>query len=431
MPEEGPNSKSTIDDLKEALKKAVGEERDDIFVKMGDEYMKMDKYTQAEICFTQAREAGGASPRILAKYSELLNKTGRSKKALELLQEAKSEAKDARETALITMWEAHAYWRTGNYNEGRKGGEVSINLIEAIPEKDLELEVALGNAYNVSGLCLWEMSRNFEALKKFNKALEIFERIDDPKKVAMVKTNVGLVNYQVGNFEEALTAYMEGIEVEKGVGGTFSTSSIINNIGLIKLVQGDLDDAEDHFQKANKLAASNGFKYGVHLAELNLMDLNIVRGDMIKAKRWGDRALRGFLDLGEEVRVAWVKCGLAVIAIEKGHPDDATSYARQALVVAEKFKSRETEAVAQRVLGLAAMAREDLSGAEQRLKRSMEIFKGIGFTYETGRALVEMAILYKAKDDMSDAERFAKEARVVLTRIGSKLELDRLKAILD
>jgi tetratricopeptide (TPR) repeat protein len=430
MPEDQSRSLNRIEELKEALKKAVGKERAGIFIEMGNQYVLMDKFTKAEVCFTQAREAGGDSLTLLNKYSELLNKTGRSKMALELLEEAKERAKDPKDKALITMWEAHAYWRTGNYDEGRKGGEISSKILEGIKDRDEELEVSLADSYNVSGLCLWEMSRNYEALKKFNKALEIFEGLKDLKKVAMVKVNVGLVNYQVGNFEEALAAYTEGIEAEKKAGGAFSTASIMNNIGLIRLVQGDLDDAEDQFQKANKIAASIGYRFGIHLAELNLMDLNVQRGDMIKAKRWGDRALKGFLDLGEEVRVAWVKCGLAQIAIESGHPDDATNYAKQALTVAEKFKSRETEAIAQRILGLAALARKDLSGAEQRLKRSLEIFKAIDFAFETGRALVEMAILHKAKDDMSDAERFAKEAREVLTRIGAKLELERLEAAL-
>ena len=427
MPEP-PSSLGEIDALMTALKSASGKDKAKIYEKMGDIYAKAEKYQKAEILYKQALDSGGEGLPLIRKYSEMLVNTGQTGKSLQFIETALQGVTDRTQKALLILRKAYLKWQTGEFEEARKCAELALEIIEKERLKDPSLSDSFADANNILGLCYWELSRYDRALEKFDIAATTFGSLKDFKGVAKVKNNTGLVLWQSGLFDEALTAYKEAVEADQRDGGWSMFGHAQNNIAIILIERGDLDGAEKSIQIANKSFASQGYLRGTHMVELNFMDLNIERGDLVKATFWAERGLKGFSNMKDESRIAYAKYGMARIFCAKGDLKTAERYAMEAVKGAGRTKARESEGQAMRALAEIEAKKGDLAYAETLLRRSLDIFRSVNCVFEIGKSLKELALMLHQKGQKEDAQKAAVEARTILTKVGAKVELERLEA---
>jgi len=426
MPEE-PNLLGEIDSLMSSLKNATGKEKAQLYEKMGDVYAKAEKITKAEILFKQALDAGGEGLPLMRKYMEMLVKTGQMSKSIQFLEGALKGVTDMTQRSLLIVRKAHLKWHMGEFEEGRKSAELALEILEKERLKDTSLMEPYADANNILGLCLWELARYDNALEKFDISSKTYESLKDFNGVAKVKNNTGLVLWQSGHFDEALKAYAEAITADEKNGGWSMFGHAQNNIAIILMERGDLDGAEGCIQISNKTFASQGFQRGIHMVELNFMDLNLERGDFVKATFWAERGLKGFMNMKDESRIAYAKYGMARIFCAKGDIKTAERYAMEAVKGAGRAKARETEGLALRALSEVEVKKGDMPYAETLMRRSLDIFRSVSFVFEIGRGLKELALLLHQKGQKEEAEKAAAEARTILSKIGAKLELERLE----
>ena len=297
MPGDPTKMLAEIEALKESLKGASGKEKARLFEKMGDVYADAEKVNKAEICYKQAMEAGATGTTITRKYAEALTFTGQTIKATQVLDAALANTTERLDKALLYIQRAKLKINVAEYEEGRKSGELAIEILEKDYSKGRALMDAYADANNIAGLCLWELGRCEQALKRLDTSAKTYASFNDDKGVGKARANKGLVLYQLGRFDEAMELYEEAIKLDEKTGGTFNRGHCQNNLGLIRLAQGDLDEAERCFQDGNKSYSKHGYTRGLHMTELNLMDLYIEKGDMIRASMWAERALKGFQGL--------------------------------------------------------------------------------------------------------------------------------------
>jgi|GEM_PF-3520497 len=426
MPDE-PNLLGEIDTLMTSLKTASGKEKALLYEKMGDVYAKAEKFRKAEILYKQALDGGGEGLPLMRKYIDTLVKTGQTAKSIQFIEGALQGVTDMVQRALLIVRKAHLKWHTGEFDDGRRCAELALEILEKERLKDPALMEPYADANNILGLCLWELARYDRALEKFDISAKTYDSLKDFKGLAKVKNNTGLVLWQWGHYDDALNAYAEAINADEKDGGWSMFGHAQNNIAIILMERGDLDGAESCIQIANKTFAAQGFERGIHMVELNFMDLNLERGDITKATFWAERGLKGFTNMKDESRVAYAKCGFARIYCAKGDLKTAEKYAMEAVKAAGRAKARETEGLALRALSEIEVKKGDLAYAETLLRRSLDIFRSVNFVYELGRALKELALFLNTKGEKEESQKAATEARTVLSKIGAKLELERLE----
>lgn len=133
---------------------------------------------------------------------------------------------------------------------------VYIRLISLCEEIDEKGEQTAG-AYNNIGVVYYNLSEYDDALKYYGKALEIRKKVLGAKHpdTANSYNNIGIVYYDLGKYKDALKYYKDALKIQEKVLGEEhpDTATSYNNIGSADCKLGKYDKALDNFTKALKI----------------------------------------------------------------------------------------------------------------------------------------------------------------------------------
>tara|TARA_Y100000590_G_scaffold465617_1_gene638402 strand:+ start:988 stop:2553 length:1566 start_codon:yes stop_codon:yes gene_type:complete len=161
--------------------------------------------------------------------------------------------------------EAVNIFKSGNLP---KAEEISRSLIKSNPK--------VAFLYNLIGLILSQSGKTDEAIKYYEKGLEI-----DPK-FAMIYNNLGLIFYNKGpnNYKKAEDYYKKSIETNKDIPEPHT------NLGNLYSTLGKINEAISNHKKAIKL--NPNFQY----AYLNLSNILVSIGDFKEAKKYLNEVIK-------------------------------------------------------------------------------------------------------------------------------------------
>ncbi|MDQ5825029.1 MAG: tetratricopeptide repeat protein [Chloroflexota bacterium] len=118
---------------------------------------------------------------------------------------------------------------------------------------------ALGNL----GLVAWNLEDYEQAYALNKESLEILRELGDKHGMARSLTGVGAIAYSQGNHAEAKAAYTEALHLFEEFGDRQSVAMMQNNLGEIALAQSSLSEATAYFKDAMLLLKEIGNKAGV------------------------------------------------------------------------------------------------------------------------------------------------------------------------
>ena len=90
------------------------------------------------------------------------------------------------------------------------------------------------------------------------KALGIYEDLEDRRGMAINYGNLGSVHRELGQFEEAATLHRKKIEIDEDMGNRPELAIGLYNLGTVLKDQGDWAGAADHFRRSLALAEELG-----------------------------------------------------------------------------------------------------------------------------------------------------------------------------
>jgi tetratricopeptide (TPR) repeat protein len=411
---------TTLEDCKGALLKAKAEEKATIYEKMGDAYKALDKGSKALMCYQEAYDTGNEHIDFIEKYIHQLGDSGRTGEALGLLDKVLSKADDEPTRSRLLSLKAYVLRLMGKFEEGKKQGEIALRLVADLDRKDPGVMMARAEAHNIIGLCLWRLVRYEQAIPMFESAVEEYKEIDKGDGLSQAVNNIGIMHFLLGDLDTALDYYERSVSIK-------DRSPYYNNIGLIRMIRGDYGLAKDCFKTCIKKGQAEGYKIVVHMAQMNLGDMYLEMGNMVKAKTWISMAHSGFLEMDENPAFAYVLYVISRIAINEGDLKKAKEMTMRAMEIAAKNRSKDTEAMVLLTLALIARAEGDHLNAKLHLVNSLKMFKKMALLQNIGKVYMELAITNKALGNDEDAKACAEEARNILERLGSRPMLEQLE----
>lgn len=108
----------------------------------------------------------------------------------------------------------------------------------------------------------------------------------------------------------------------------------------------------------------------------------------------------------------------------------AKRYASQLEALATRDNHRPYLAVAHRAWGVACRLEGLYDEAEARLTGSLELFAELGFRWQLGRTLIEMAELHLARSDQAAAREFLTQALTEFEAMNARPDVARAQAAL-
>ena len=195
-------------------------------------------------------------------------------------------------------------------------------------------------------------------------------------------------------------------------------------VGEIRLRIGDLDGAAEAFDRA--------YEYG-HDAQPGMSLLQLARGEIDEATRSVARALAAAASTdGPADRTTRARLLPAQIDIALAAHDLATAGAAvvELEVIATDFQRPLFEAGALTARGELLLGEDRPSEASPILGRSWRLWQDTDLPYESARARLHYAEALAAEGDEAAARRDLRAARAVFERLGAKLDLARVDALL-
>lgn len=176
----------------------------------------------------------------------------------------------------------------------------SRNTYEELYSLSTELhnEIGIARALNGSGLIYLGRELYEEALKEFEKALEINRKIGDQRNIATNLFNIGICYQELGKWQEAFNSYKESYKIsDRNNLATYALMDM-NRIGMLFIEKNQLDSAEYYLLKVYE-SKPNQWEKSYNLS--GLTELEIKKGNYNKAIEYG---LKSF-QIAENIGAKW------------------------------------------------------------------------------------------------------------------------------
>jgi tetratricopeptide (TPR) repeat protein len=239
-----------------------------------------------------------------------------------------------------------------------------------------------------------------------------------------------------GDYDRALAVLQEGLALAEKVGDANYTPRYLNSLGWLYIECGDLAQALDLNQRAAEGARQRRDDESIANAELNLADIQRLRGDLPSARDLLDGVLRRVKDPATSEWMRWrysmhLFASLADLRLGQGDPVAAREAADQCLELAVRTNSRKYLVAGWRARGDIAVARRQWDEARTGLQQALGVAQQIGAPSQLVMTHCTLGRLHTATKAPGDARRAYHAARTVLDRILSDLRHPGLRASLE
>jgi serine phosphatase RsbU (regulator of sigma subunit)/tetratricopeptide (TPR) repeat protein len=321
------------------------------------------------------------------------------------------------------------YSNTGNYPSALEQFQASLKIAEKIkdPQETAYCLLYIGNLYMYQ-------SNYPRALDFLQKSVKIFEEINETRPSFLIKkglemcyNDIGAIHAENGNFGQAIRYFNKALEVEELLGNQLVIAGCINNIGNVYYMQGDYPMAVEYYTKSLKIAEELKDKSSMSERYNNLGVVLTEMHQYPEAISYYEKSLAIDRELCDQKGVALVLGNISLLKIYLKQYPEAIRYALQSADIAKKIGSLDEEKCAYEYLATAYDSLKDYRKTSEYLKL-FKIMNDSIFNIESARQVKEMEALYQTEKNQKEIELLNKEKELQQVEI-SRQEMQKYSFI--
>ena len=264
------------------------------------------------------------------------------------------------------------------------------------------------------------------AIEYFQRALEIQGKLN----LNRLNTLIRLANLyrRLSNWNEAEILYLECLKIETESGDRAGMATFWGVLGDIARNRGDYDKAEALDNQSLAVRTELGDRAGMATYWGSLGDIARNRGDYDKAEALYNQSLAVQTELGDRAGMATSWGVLGDIARSRGDYDQAEALYNQSLAVRTELGDQAGMATSWGCLGETELGRGNLDAAETWLKKALAVMEDLQMTWHIAETNWDLAQLYRAKGDESQAQQYYSTAHQLFTKLGAKGDLAKIES---
>jgi tetratricopeptide (TPR) repeat protein len=355
----------------------------------GEALAIVSEYEDARRAFAFARKQVPASTvrsaEFLREEGRVLERQGRYTGALRAYGRALRLVEECDDPppirAALLAAQGMARYRQGRLQEGARWATRAI----AEAEKADNLP-ALAHAYLLIELCYEELG-DPRRLEFRGRALDIYERLDDPVGMAEALNNLGTVATTEGRLNDALELFERCRHAAQRAGHVLGEAAAAINTGDVLLSQGHPAEARDYFEKSCRFFVSARHLQGAALGHASIGRAEAQLGNTDEGVRMLDEGIRSF----EEIHATGMANETRV------HKAEALLFGRrneEALAIVDELDQLAAGALEDRFVamldrmrGWLLLRRGDFDGAAAATSRAIERGEPLAVWIEVALAL--------------------------------------------
>ena len=367
---------------------------------LGDARNLVGNYAGAASAYRAARRLIGqdrvAQARLLLKLARVEGWLDRYTNALRWITRGIGILKDmdsaeaVRQRAELIGWYGRFCQEGGKHRLAIKWCTQAVEQAEAVGDKETMAEALRIIDWAMMDLGLLQDPVNWE------KALHLFEEIEDLSGQAAVLNLLGGFAYFKGNWDEAETLYRRAQETGRRTGDDVADAFYAFNIGEIALDQGRFDEAEKAFAAVARTWRAAGYRSGAADASGKLARVRAGQGRYDEALALFTACIEEMEHIGSRADVLEARARMAECLLLSGDSSGALSLADRCLELARDLGGVPPQIpLIQRVRGAALARAGEADAAMEALNQSLRAARTRGAEYEvalTERVFAEEAL---------------------------------------
>jgi len=309
---------------------------------------------------------------------------------IEALKYAKNHSIVEEANALNSL--GTVYRRKGVSDTSKEYYLKALQLLKNTNEKKI-----LAKTYQNLGLLNYEISDFEAAIESYKNAETLYSEINDTKGKGIVLNNIGNVYYSWGNFENAASSYQKSLKIFEEINFDNGIGSSLTNLGNTYIKLKDFASAQEYLEKALIERKKLGYKKDIANAYLNLANLHSQINNEENIKKYGEYWEKEILkhQTSEKILQQYKK---------------SIEYNEEALKISNEIGDKRSIATCYNNIGTVYSLAGNVNKALNYYQKALSINKEMGNQSDEVVNLLAIGIIYSFVNDYSNAQKYLNDA---------------------
>ncbi|MEM7555612.1 MAG: tetratricopeptide repeat protein [Cyanobacteria bacterium P01_A01_bin.84] len=258
------------------------------------------------------------------------------------------------------------------------------------------------------------------AIKKFQAALVLWEKLEDKKQQALTLTGIGFIYDALGEKQKALSFYNQALPLRRAVGDRRGEATTLNNIGGVYSALGEKQKALSFYNQALPLYRGVGDRGGEATTLHNIGFIYSALGEKQKALLFYNQALPLYRGVGDRGGEATTLHNIGGVYSDLGEKQKALSFYNQALPLRRAVGDRGGEAATLNNIGFIYSALGEKQKALSFYNQALLILRAVGDRGGEATTLNNIGFIYDDLGEKQKALLFYNQALPLYRAVGDR-----------
>ena len=268
-----------------------------------------------------------------------------------------------------------------------------------------------------------EQSNYPEAIAQYNKALLVYEALNNWEGIAKCYAALGYALHYSGEFNNSIINLKKSIELSNTYGVETETALPVKFIGYNYLDMGNYDQAKTYYDKALAINIKYNNTLEISSCNLNIGSVYLKKGKYPTALEYYNKSLKISEEIKDTIGIAKALNNIGIIYDISNNYDQALTYYNKALAIQKKIGTQRNVAKGLGNLGLVYFGKEDYTNALLHYNEAIKISKAINDRDSQARYLTYIGGVYMRLEDHIKAIDNYKEAIKINMELGDQFGL--------
>lgn len=284
-----------------------------------------------------------------------------------------------------------------------------------------ETKKGLARAYASSGVVYYEQSDYTQALKNYEKALKLYQEIEEKRSISKVLNNIGTVYKSQQIYPKALYYLKEAHKIQLALGEE-NAPITLTNIGVIYFEMGEYQNAIQYYEKAKKGFEKNENNRGFALLNNYLGDYYKKQNNKSLALDYYKKSLHLYEEIQNKFGASLSLYSIASLLQEQQKYSEALAFAEKSLAYAQEIGVQDQTFHTEKLLSELYESLNDSKAALKHYKNYIIARDSID-NLETNKkfARAEMNYEFKKKEALLSEEHKRQIQLVIFSIFGALL----------
>ncbi|MEM3444668.1 MAG: tetratricopeptide repeat protein [Thermoplasmata archaeon] len=367
----------------------------------------------------------GEKARKLYAYQEALSYFTT---ALQIMEEEGAEGSIERNKQLIQLLQTTGELCVllGKWDDAIKNFERIVEICERINDERSKAYamVALGNIRRTRG--------EFENAKKcFEEALKSFEKTKDLRGIADGYRGLGYILWRQGKYDAAINSYNIAMKNIIQVGDLRRLGTMFIEMGNIYGDKGNVSKAEEYYKKAIEELKKVNDMNELARAHNNLGDLYLQEGNYQLALENFEKSREYAEKIGNIDWIGWAFFNMAEVYIRQGEIQKARVCNTRARPLMESINDRVGLQAVLRIEGTILGKEGKYQEALEKLKEALALVRDLQIPYNEAETLIAYGEVLHNMGDVNGAMEAFMKAKEIFQQIGASKNVEKVSNLIN